>query len=229
MRIGEVMCRLYVFKANELTKVECSLVYAQNSLLIQSQGDALGRKHSDGWGIGYFANGRPHLEKNVAAAYSCLHFSSAAESVYAHTVVAHVRLATIGVSSVTNCHPFQWGDWVFAHNGTVQGVDQLRPGMLAEMGPEQASQLLGSTDSELLFHWIIARLQQERLITSDGFSNFDQFTAVFSKALLEIDRLRDHFSKVGQTQCGHDQWPDSVSCAVAKFAVLVEASGSTRL
>lgn len=33
------MCRLYGFLANERTKVECSLVHAQNALLHQSRAD----------------------------------------------------------------------------------------------------------------------------------------------------------------------------------------------
>lgn len=33
------MCRLYGFRANEATKVECALVLAQNSLLAQSRAD----------------------------------------------------------------------------------------------------------------------------------------------------------------------------------------------
>ena len=35
------MCRLYAMRANEPTRVECSLVHAQNALMQQSQGDAV--------------------------------------------------------------------------------------------------------------------------------------------------------------------------------------------
>ena len=93
------MCRLYAFHANEPTKVECSLVFAQNSLLAQSRRDVLGRAHSDGWGIGYYPEQVPVVERNIAAAHEGLHFSAAAERVYARTVAAHVRLAAVGKST----------------------------------------------------------------------------------------------------------------------------------
>lgn len=152
------MCRLYAFRANEPTKVECSLVLAQNSLLEQSRSDALGRDHSDGWGIAYYPEQIPVLEKNVAAAHKGLHFSAAAERVYARTVVAHVRMATVGASSLANCHPFHWGNWIFAHNGTVIGVDKLRQQMVKEMGTDLSEQVKGGTDSELLFFWLLGKL-----------------------------------------------------------------------
>jgi hypothetical protein len=45
------MCRLYAFRANEPTRVECSLVHAQNALMEQSKGDMAGAMHGHGWGV----------------------------------------------------------------------------------------------------------------------------------------------------------------------------------
>ena len=45
------MCRLYAMRANEPTRVECSLVHAQNALMQQSQLDAEGLVHGHGWGV----------------------------------------------------------------------------------------------------------------------------------------------------------------------------------
>lgn len=181
------MCRLYAFHANEETKVECTLVHAQNSLLIQSQGDSTGRLHSDGWGIGYYVDLEPALEKNIAAAYEGIHFSSSAERVYARTVVAHVRMATVGRNSIHNCHPFQWGKWIFAHNGTVRGVDKLREEMLREMGAGLAASVVGDTDSELLFHWILARLEQCSLLHEDGRCKLDELSRVLGESVVIMD------------------------------------------
>src|SRR5919108_629070 len=47
----EPMCRLYALRANEPTRVECSLVRAQNALMAQSRGDREGLIHGDGWGV----------------------------------------------------------------------------------------------------------------------------------------------------------------------------------
>ncbi|MCA9193534.1 MAG: class II glutamine amidotransferase [Planctomycetales bacterium] len=180
------MCRLYAFHANEETKVECSLVHAQNSLLIQSQGDSVGRVHSDGWGIGYYVDNTPILEKNFTAAFHGLHFSESAERVYARTVVAHVRLATVGINSLDNCHPFCWGNWVFAHNGTVVGIDLLRVELLAEMG-EQATHIRGSTDSECLFHWLVSRLLSKGAINELQMLDQRQAVKMIASSLTELD------------------------------------------
>ncbi|WP_419187581.1 class II glutamine amidotransferase, partial [Stieleria bergensis] len=109
---SSIMCRLYGFRSNEPTKVECTLVHAQNALLIQSRSDEIGRAHSDGWGIGYYEDQNPHVERNASAAHHGLHFSNAAERVYSPTVISHVRLATVGIPTVENCHPFRFGNWV---------------------------------------------------------------------------------------------------------------------
>ena len=63
------MCRLYGFRGNEPTKVECSLVYAQNALLAQSTGDERGEAHLDGWGIAVYEDGWPEVERRDTAAH----------------------------------------------------------------------------------------------------------------------------------------------------------------
>jgi len=48
------MCRLYGFYATEPTKVECTLVHAQNALIAQSLSDLSGYDHAHGWGVATF-------------------------------------------------------------------------------------------------------------------------------------------------------------------------------
>ena len=113
------MCRHYCFRANAPTKVECTLIRAQNALISQSRADRRGVAHPDGWGVAVYDNDHPWIERRAAAAYEDLHFSTTAERVYAETVVAHVRKATVGEPSLANTHPFAHACWTFTHNGTV--------------------------------------------------------------------------------------------------------------
>ncbi len=160
------MCRLYGFHANELTKVECSLVHAQNALLAQSRHDARGLKHADGWGIACYGkasdpDGRlPSVVRHNTAAFDDSQFSHKAETMYAQTVVAHVRLATVGYVGTLNSHPFTHEGWTFAHNGTLPGFDQLKDQLADETERLQDSRL-GSTDSEQLFLWVLNRLRRD--------------------------------------------------------------------
>lgn len=181
------MCRLYGFRANEPTKVECTLVHAQNALLLQSRSDALGRSHPDGWGIGFYEDGFPIRERDAAAAFHGLHFSNTAERVYSTAVVSHVRLATVGTPSIDNCHPFQWARWICAHNGTVTGIKQLRDQMLSELSVARRSYIHGETDSELLFHWLMERFIRARAVDSTDCLSLQRLTAELAEGIAEID------------------------------------------
>jgi glutamine amidotransferase len=150
---------LYSLSANEPTKVECTLVYAQNALLRQSRGDRRGKDHSDGWGIACYRDGVPRVERRATAAHEDIHFSATAERVYSTKVVAHVRRATVGPPSLQNTHPFTYGPWTFAHNGTLRGVDRLEAELLQEIPDELRALRVGNTDSELIFYWLLGRMR----------------------------------------------------------------------
>jgi glutamine amidotransferase len=154
------MCRLYGFRASQPTKVECSLVYAQNALLSQSESDERGLPHPDGWGIASYRDGVPHVQRRASAAFEDLHFGLTAERSYARTVVAHVRQATVGPLAIENTQPFMHGRWVFAHNGTLRAIDSLRPELDAETAPDLLAGRSGGTDSEAVFYWLLTRMRE---------------------------------------------------------------------
>lgn len=149
------MCRLYGFQANEPTKVECSLVHAQNALMSQSRGDRAGKAHGHGWGVAEFPDGVPIVEKQTWAAWHGEHFRKHAARVYARTVVAHVRRATVGEPSLENTHPFVHGRWLFAHNGTVPNFVRVRDTLLNAIAPMHRNEIRGTTDSEHVFHYLM--------------------------------------------------------------------------
>lgn len=149
------MCRLYAFRANEPTRVECSLVHAQNALMEQSRGDAEGLVHGHGWGVADFPDGVPVVEKQTWAAYHGEHFKKKAARVYARTVLAHVRRATVGEPAIENTHPFQNGNWIFAHNGTIPNFSKVRDMMLPAIDPFYLNEIRGTTDSEHIFYYLL--------------------------------------------------------------------------
>lgn len=149
------MCRLYAFTANEPTRVECSLVHAQNALMAQSAGDREGLVHGHGWGVAEYADGLPLIEKQTWAAYDDEHFAKKAARVYAHTVVAHVRRATVGDPAIENTHPFHHGRWIFAHNGTVPHFLKVRDRMIPHIDPLLKNDIRGTTDSEHVFYYLL--------------------------------------------------------------------------
>ena len=56
------MCRLYGLHANEPTRVECSLVRAQNALMEQSRKDQEGFANAHGWGLAAQSEGAPGVK-----------------------------------------------------------------------------------------------------------------------------------------------------------------------
>lgn len=183
------MCRLYGFVANEPTKVDCSLVFAQNALMQQSRVDQVGKDHTDGWGIAIYQNGRAVVEKQATAAYEDQLFSLTAEKSYGQTVVAHVRRATVGQISIENTHPFAHQQWTFAHNGTVTGFDELKTGLERETDPRLQQLRLGTTDSEQYFYWLLTRIEQAGLADSLHLrDHVERNTQFLSDSVAELDR-----------------------------------------
>jgi predicted glutamine amidotransferase len=146
------MCRLLGIAANEPTEFRIVLREAPRSLA------ALSREHRDGWGIAVFdaALGTWQLDKGTACAGEDARFHRLAIQIRGDLLVSHIRQKTIGDTSLLNTHPFERGRWIFAHNGTVKDVAWLR----AHASRERIAEIAGDTDSELLFAWILTRLDE---------------------------------------------------------------------
>lgn len=154
------MCRLVGIVASEVTEFGLVLKEAPRSLA------KLSEQHPDGWGIA--AHGGPdasppstsrmasgwYLYKGMVSAGKDPRFASVAARSAGMTLVAHVRQKTVGPTRLENTHPFVQGPWVFAHNGTLTDHASLR----AKVSPERASQIRGDTDSEVLFAYLLTRL-----------------------------------------------------------------------
>lgn len=149
------MCRLFGFRSVIQSQVHRSLVAADNALGRQSAG------HPDGWGVAYYVDGAPHVTRSPSHALSDALFHRVSGVVASETVLAHVRKATQGPLTVLNCHPFQYGRWVFAHNGDVPRFqrDWRRP-LMDQVSPRLRRYVLGETDSEVIFFLFLTRLEQ---------------------------------------------------------------------
>jgi predicted glutamine amidotransferase len=101
----------------------------------------------------------PMVERQTWAAFHGEHFAKSAARVYAKTVVAHVRRATVGPPGIENTHPFVHGRWIFAHNGTVPNFEKVRDILLDHLDPLHRTEIQGSTDSEHVFRYILSRWQ----------------------------------------------------------------------
>ena len=148
------MCRLFGFRSVLKSQVHRSLVAAENALAVQS------RKHSDGWGVAYYVADAPHVIKSVMPANNDRIFERISGVVASETVLAHLRKATVGDINILNAHPFQFGRWVFAHNGEVRDFAQHKQTLRSHVSPALRCYILGDTDSETLFYLFLTHLGQ---------------------------------------------------------------------
>jgi predicted glutamine amidotransferase len=160
------MCRLFGCLSREPGPVTHELFRAANALRVQS------KEHPDGWGLGWYENGMPHVVRSLTPAHGDAEFEKLSHYVSAQTVVAHVRKASVGAISPENTHPFQRGPWLFAHNGTLPEWEAVRGPLEAQLEPGLRSELRGETDSERCFYLFLTRLLHrcdlENASTSDA-------------------------------------------------------------
>lgn len=149
------MCRLFGFRTSVVSRAHRSLVAADNALAEQA------RLHPHGWGIGYFQGGQAYLVKSDHPAADCSSFRRAADRLASDALIAHVRRATVGSVDTFNTHPFRSGRWLFAHNGTVAGFEQLEERLRAGVAPALWQRRLGTTDSEAVFLRLLSELAAE--------------------------------------------------------------------
>ncbi|QMU77359.1 class II glutamine amidotransferase [Streptacidiphilus sp. PB12-B1b] len=147
------MCRLFgLSSAPHRIKATFWLVEAPDSLEVQSRGNP------DGTGVGVFTpDGAAVAYRQPQAAWEDRDFALEAGELESATFVAHVRFASTGELTTANTHPFEQDGRLFAHNGVIEGLDQL-DARLSELGADSAALVHGQTDSERFFALITTEI-----------------------------------------------------------------------
>lgn len=158
------MCRLFGFRAVSIGQVHHSLLEAENALVHQSN------KHKDGWGLAYYLYGVPHLIRGVNQASDDRDFVRLGKHLKASTMVAHLRRATQGEIALTNCHPFQYGPWIMAHNGELPKFSLVREDLINYIEPSIIANVFGTTDSEIYFALFVSELKKLDSLSNNLFS-----------------------------------------------------------
>lgn len=166
------MCRIFGFRSVLQSQVHRSLVSADNALMQQSD------RHPDGWGVAYYNAGAPHVIKSVATAMDDHLFQRVSGIVASETVLAHLRKATQGSLSIINTHPFQYGPWVFVHNGNLAGFSAIREELVSLVPPVLRRFILGDTDSEVLFYLLLGHMAQRHELHRVGYPLHDVIASV---------------------------------------------------
>ncbi|HEY6880007.1 MAG TPA: class II glutamine amidotransferase [Polyangiales bacterium] len=205
------MCRLFGFRSVIQSQVHRSLVQADNALC------GLSEQHPDGWGVAYYVDGTPHVMRSACSALSDRVFQRVSGVVASETVVAHVRKATQGSLNVLNCHPFQHGRWVFAHNGDIANFSEKREQLLTLISPRLSRFILGDTDSEVIFFMVLTQLLRYGSLDS-------RFTLadVRSSLLRAFEQVREICDVAGEK-------PALLTCILSDGATMLGHQGGKEL
>ena len=160
------MCRFTLYLGPPV-RLSTLLIEPSHSLIQQSfhaeeRSEPL---NGDGFGVGWYAprvTPVPAVFRSVTPAWNNENLESLAQVVSSPCVLAHVRAATEGmVVNESNCHPFQWGEYLFMHNGFVGSFGAIRRRLLQTLSDDAFGIVRGSTDTEHLFALFVDELMKD--------------------------------------------------------------------
>jgi predicted glutamine amidotransferase len=142
---------------NKDSKIECAVKpYAEELNLRTGNAGA--------WGLGYYSAGELLQRIEPREQGEPLDVARTISGIQADLILMHTRSATVGPLRRENIHPFRFKEWMFAHNGTVQGFEAIQAKMQASMPPFLLRSIRGETDSENLFYVFLSFLYDAGLL-----------------------------------------------------------------
>ncbi len=150
------MCRFFAYFGVDSLMYD-AMYNSENSLVSQSKSAQKRRcpTNGDGFGIGWYpAHDDPEPGNFVATtpAWSCRNLKNLCRKILTPVFFAHVRDASHGMPvSSTNCHPFQYGHFLWMHNGYIENFERIKRQLIALLSDQAFYQIQGNTDSEFAF------------------------------------------------------------------------------
>ncbi len=126
---------------------------------------AEGDRLPDAYGFGHYGGGSVLLGKRPTGAAHPLRLAElVGRKLDSEALLVHARHATVGKAKDENTHPFRFRRWLFAHDGTVEAFDDVRPELVARLPDFLRRNVMGETDSEHAFMWFLKLLKDENRI-----------------------------------------------------------------
>lgn len=119
--------------------------------------------NADGFGIAWYVpdvSPIPAIYKEITPAWSNQNLKQISRVTKSHCILAHVRAASTGAVTQTNCHPFSYRNLSFMHNGTIAYFAIIKRKMMAAVSQRSFDMIQGSTDSELMFAMFITNYEK---------------------------------------------------------------------
>ena len=188
------MCRLLAYLGSPI--VANKLLYEPKNSLVNQSINAKEIEeplNGDGFGIGWYVRDideEPVTFVSVNPAWSNRNLRKLAPKIQTECFVAHVRAASVGEVSESNCHPFQFRNLLMMHNGGVENFSLIKRKIREPLNDELYNWIKGQTDSEHLFAYLLNHLYSapQPSITPESIMN------AFEKTFADLKKL--------MTDCG---------------------------
>ena len=150
------MCRFIAYSGKSIF-MKTLIFDASNSLVQQSKKAKMrvNPLNGDGFGVGWYPDHGdpiPGTFVSVEPAWSNRNLGQIASKIPTHHFFAHVRDASVGMPvSQSNCHPFQYGPYLWMHNGRLDQFSRFRRLIINDLSNKAFDFIKGNTDSECAF------------------------------------------------------------------------------
>ena len=155
------MCRWLAYSGEPLKPAEL-ILDTQHSLVAQSLNSPLGTEtvNGDGFGFGWYpedpSRGNiPALFHSIEPAWHDENLRELTNSIASPLFFGHVRAAAGPPIQQSNCHPFRHENWLFMHNGFLDGFLASKRDLVLAIDPSLFPLIHGTTDTEVLFYLAI--------------------------------------------------------------------------
>lgn len=168
------MCRWLAYMGEPL-RASTIVLDAKHSIVAQSLDSPLGAEtvNGDGFGFGWYPSDatpttEPAVFHSIEPAWNNQNLREITRAVESPLFFTHVRAASGPPIQQTNCHPFRYENWMFMHNGAIASWPELRRDLTVAIDPSLYPEVLGTTDSEVLFHLALTLGLRDDPITAIG-------------------------------------------------------------
>lgn len=183
------MCRFIAYKGVP-TSLDDLLFTPKHSLINQSfEAKELEEPlNGDGFGVGWYVPEiatSPAVFVSMTPAWSNRNLKNLAPKIKSGCIFAHVRAASVGDISESNCHPFYYNDWMFMHNGGIDDFSFIKRQVRRDLSDPVYSWLKGQTDSEHFFGLFL-----DRIIPKGDQATPDEVIGAVEDSLKYIARIK---------------------------------------
>jgi len=147
--------------------------------------------NGDGFGIGWYVadvNYEPVTFVSINPAWSNRNLRNLAPKIRTECFIAHVRAASVGEVSESNCHPFQYKNLLMMHNGGVENFPLIKRQIREPLSDEFYNWIKGQTDSEHIFALLLNYLYKDTNAISP-----ESVTQAFEKTFEHLNRLMKEY------------------------------------